>query len=34
VRFTLGTKEHTDRLLAALDEVLEELSTFHGASRS
>ena len=34
VRFTLGTKEHTDRLLAALDEVLEELSIFHGASRS
>jgi histidinol-phosphate aminotransferase len=34
VRFTLGTSEHTDRLLAALDEVLEELSISHGASRS
>lgn len=34
VRFTLGTAEHTNRLLAALDEVLEELSIAQGASRS
>jgi histidinol-phosphate aminotransferase len=34
VRFTLGTAEHTNRLLAALDEVLEELSIPQGASRS
>jgi len=34
VRFTLGTEEHTNRLLAALDEVLEELSIPQGASRS
>ncbi|HVN22113.1 MAG TPA: histidinol-phosphate transaminase [Dongiaceae bacterium] len=34
VRFTVGTGEHTDRLLAALDEVLEELSLSHGALRS
>jgi histidinol-phosphate aminotransferase len=34
VRFTLGTTEHTNRLLAALDEVLEELSIPQGVSRS
>jgi histidinol-phosphate aminotransferase len=34
VRFTLGTAEHTNRLLTALDEVLEELSISQGASRS
>ena len=34
VRFTLGTAEHTNGLLAALDEVLEELSIPQGASRS
>ena len=34
IRFTLGTAEHTNRLLAALDEVLEELSIPQGASRS
>ena len=34
VRFTLGTNEQTNRLLAALDEVLEELSIPQGASRS
>jgi len=34
VRFTLGTEEHTNRLLAALDEVLEEHSIPQGASRS
>ncbi len=34
VRFTLGTEEHTNRLLAALAEVLEELSIPQGASRS
>jgi histidinol-phosphate aminotransferase len=34
VRFTLGTEEQTDRLLTALEEVLEELSIPHGASRS
>ena len=34
VRFTLGTAEHTNRLLAALDEVLEELSIPQGVSRS
>jgi histidinol-phosphate aminotransferase len=34
VRFTLGTTGHTDRLLAALDEVLEELSIRQGAVRS
>ena len=34
VRFTLGTIEHTDRLLTALDEVLEELSIPQGAGRS
>ena len=32
VRFTLGPEEHTDRLLSALDEVLEALSSPHGAS--
>jgi histidinol-phosphate aminotransferase len=34
VRFTLGTTEHTDLLLTALDEVLEELSIPEGAARS
>jgi histidinol-phosphate aminotransferase len=34
VRFTLGTAEHTHRLLTALDEVLEELSISQGASSS
>jgi histidinol-phosphate aminotransferase len=34
VRFTLGPEEHANRLLTALDEVLEELSIPHGASRS
>ena len=34
VRFTLGTAEHTNRLLAALDEVLEQLSIPQGVSRS
>jgi histidinol-phosphate aminotransferase len=34
VRFTLGTEEQTNRLLTALEEVLEELSIPHGASRS
>jgi len=34
VRFTLGPKAHTDQLLTALDEVLEQLSIPHGASRS
>ena len=34
VRFTVGTIEHTDRLLTALDEVLEELSIPQGAERS
>ena len=34
VRFTLGPEEHTTRLLAALDEVLQELPTSQGASRS
>lgn len=34
VRFTCGPEEHTTRLLTALDEVLEELSIPHGASRS
>jgi histidinol-phosphate aminotransferase len=34
VRFTLGTAEHTNRLLTALDEVLEELPIPQGASRS
>ena len=34
VRFTLGTAEHTTRLLTALDEVLEELSISQGASRA
>jgi len=34
VRFTLGTAEHTNRLLAALDEILEELSIPQGVSRS
>lgn len=34
VRFTLGTAEHTNRLLTALDEVLEELSIPQGVSRS
>src|ERR1700756_5770860 len=33
VRFTLGTAEHTNRLLTALDEVFEELSVPQGASR-
>lgn len=34
VRFTLGTTQHTDRLLSALDEVFEELSVQQGAARS
>jgi histidinol-phosphate aminotransferase len=34
VRFTLGTEQQTDCLLAALDEVFEELSIRQGASRS
>ena len=34
VRFTLGTEQHTDSLLTALDEVLEELSIHQGVSRS
>ena len=34
VRFTLGTAQHTNRLLAALDEILEELSIPQGVSRS
>ena len=34
VRFTLGTAGHTNRLLAALDQVLEELSIPQGVSRS
>jgi len=34
VRFTVGPDEHTNRLLTAFDEVLEELSIPHGASRS
>jgi histidinol-phosphate aminotransferase len=33
VRITLGTREHTDRLLAALHETLEELGLGQGASR-
>jgi histidinol-phosphate aminotransferase len=33
VRFTLGTEEHTNRLLTTLGEVLEELSIPQGASR-
>ena len=33
-RFTLGIEEHTNRLLTVLEEVLEELSIPHGASRS
>ena len=33
VRFTLGPQEHANRLLSALDEVLEYLSTPQGASR-
>ena len=34
VRFTVGPAEHTNRLLTALDEVLEELSIPQGAPRS
>lgn len=34
VRFTLGPEEHANRLLSALDKVLEELSIPHGASRT
>lgn len=34
VRFTLGPADHTNRLLAALDEVLEGFSIPEGASRS
>lgn len=34
VRFTLGSDEHTSRLLTAIDEVLEELSIAQGAVRS
>jgi histidinol-phosphate aminotransferase len=34
VRFTVGPEEHTTRLLIALDEVLQELPTSQGASRS
>ena len=34
VRLTLGTEDHTDRLLTALGEVLEELSIPQGVSRS
>ena len=34
VRFTVGPAQHTDRLLTALDEVLEELSITQGATRS
>ena len=34
VRFTVGTIEHTNRLLTALDEVLEELSIPQGTTRS
>lgn len=34
IRFTLGPEEHAQRLLTALDEVLEQLSIPHGASRS
>jgi histidinol-phosphate aminotransferase len=33
VRFTVGPEEHTNRLLTALDEVLEELPTAQGVSR-
>jgi histidinol-phosphate aminotransferase len=33
VRITLGTAEHTDRLLTALKESLEEIGIFQGASR-
>jgi histidinol-phosphate aminotransferase len=34
VRFTVGTIEHTDRLLTALDEVLEGLSIPQGTTHS
>jgi histidinol-phosphate aminotransferase len=34
VRVTVGPEEHTNRLLTALDEALEESSTPYGASRS
>lgn len=34
VRITLGPKEHTDRLLASLQETIEELGIAQGASRS
>lgn len=34
VRFTLGPGEHTDRLLASLQETIEELGTAQGVSRS
>lgn len=34
VRFTVGPKQHTDRLLEALGEVLTELCIVQGASRS
>ena len=33
VRITLGPREHCDRLLAALQEVVEQLSSAQGASR-
>jgi len=34
VRITLGPREHTDRLLASLQETIEELGITQGASRS
>ena len=34
VRFTVGPEEHTNRLLTALDAVLDELSISQGATRS
>jgi histidinol-phosphate aminotransferase len=33
VRFTLGPREHTDRLLSALQETVEELGLAHGVSQ-
>ncbi|HYM78623.1 MAG TPA: histidinol-phosphate transaminase [Candidatus Dormibacteraeota bacterium] len=33
VRFTLGPREHTDRLLTALPQTIEELSLAHGVSQ-
>jgi histidinol-phosphate aminotransferase len=33
MRITLGPKEHVDRMLAALQEVVEELGIAQGASR-